>query len=481
MVLAAVTPTAAGKLQARNVDTSLVVWPVNPMVKVFQDDAPPRAIGPAQINLARNEKEPLQLAVRSPVEVRQVSVAVDAPVNVRGDKLLLSQVAVVGYVHIDARSPGGSDGWAGSWPDPLLPRSVFDLALAVTQPVWITVAAPKGAPPGDYAGRARLVSNGMTLKEAPFVVHVWDFDLPDENHLPAMFGVSVGKAWQLPGKGLKETQYQWWRFLAEHRLNPRGVGTWGYPVPAPAFKYEKGRVTADFSQFDAFTSFLFGELKVTRLMGYGFQLIGWATPPPDFFGERPYEGTPPYEGVDRGKFRPEYKRVVQAAMKVFWDHLKEKGWDARFVIELGDEPPLDNPAISAQLKAACNLLHEVDPKIPLYCSTWSHNPEWDGYLDIWGIGHYGGVSPEKIRQLQAAGYHVWFTIDGQDCIDTPYCEFERLIPYYCFKYHVEAYEFWSLAWGRLAQDTYEFRLAAEVAALAQWRRQSGLSGRAHRA
>jgi hypothetical protein len=32
------------------------------------------------------------------------------------------------------------------------------------------------------------------------------------------------------------------------------------------------------------------------------------------------------------------------------------------------------------------------------------------------------------------------------CTDTPYCAVERLLPHYCFKYGVEAYEFWGVAW-----------------------------------
>jgi len=61
--------------------TGLAAWPVNAVVKVFQDDPPPTRQGTAapRITVARNEKEPLQIAVRSPKAVKGVQVVVDPP------------------------------------------------------------------------------------------------------------------------------------------------------------------------------------------------------------------------------------------------------------------------------------------------------------------------------------------------------------------------------------------------------------------
>ncbi len=100
------------------------------------------------------------------------------------------------------------------------------------------------------------------------------------------------------------------------------------------------------------------------------------------------------------------------------------------------------------------MIHQVDPQIPIYASTWRHVPEWDGYLNVWGLGHYGIVAPEKMAELRAAGDRIWFTTDGQMCIDTPYAAVERLLPHYCFHYDVEAYEFWGATW--LTHDPYRY-------------------------
>ena len=98
------------------------------------------------------------------------------------------------------------------------------------------------------------------------------------------------------------------------------------------------------------------------------------------------------------------------------------------------------------MKALCDMIHEVDPAIPIYCSTWKHVAGWDGYLNVWGIGHDGRVPTDLMAKLRAGGARLWFTTDGQMCTDTPYCAVERLLPHYCFRYGAEAYEFWGVAW-----------------------------------
>lgn len=294
VVLAEVTHAVVGKLEARLRNlTDCATWQVNAITKVFQDDVPPREITPARISAARNEKEPLQIAVRSPQAVKQIKVEVDAPVHANGKRLNDVQVNVVGYVPVDhpssyysASSPawhrkyprgaGGCDGWAGMWPDPLLPRSPFDLAANTTQPIWLTVSVPKDAAAGDYRGKVRLVANGATLKEIPFTVHVWDFALPDESHVKAIYDVRISGAWwALPGKTQTQVRQELWRFMAERRVCPDTIR------PEPLFKYENGKVTADFTEFDKAAEYYFNVLKFPHAYTpWHFYLFGWGHPPP---------------------------------------------------------------------------------------------------------------------------------------------------------------------------------------------------------
>ena len=453
------------------------MWQVPSVVKVFPDD-PAGEETVAHIAAAGNEQEVLQLAVRAgrsidDVRVRAELVAV--PEDSKGSesqsgsraKLPSPDIQMVGYVPIDyptsyyqSDAPAWHrliptqrpqcDGWAGLWPDPLLPTDRFDLAANTTQAVWLTFDVPKNAAPGNYLWRVRFESGDRVLAEQDFTVHVWDFSLPDENHVAAIYDVRYGRGGsQFWGKPLSEMYPELVRFLADRRLSPDSI------KPEPKIRYVDGRVEADFTEYDKAAEYYFNELGLPfSYTPWTFYLFGWGHPPKTFFGERPYEGEPPYEDADRSQLRPEYKKAYQACLKVFWDHVKEKGWADRIILYISDEPHDWHAHIGVQMKALCDMIHEVDPAIRIYSSTWKHVPDWDGYLDVWGIGHYGRVAVDKIAELQKAGDRIWFTTDGQMCTDTPYCAVERLLPHYCFKYGAQAYEFWGASW--LTYDPYRY-------------------------
>jgi hypothetical protein len=442
----------------------LRVWPVDAIVKVFPDDPAAAAVRDAAIGCARNEKEPLQLAIRGPRAIKGVRVEVDPPIGPNGAKLDC-KVNVVGYVPIDyptgyyqtrtptwhrktPNAPGQCDGWAGMWPDPLLPRNTFDLAANQTQAVWVTVASSQASPAGDYAGKVRLVRGGQTLAETPFSVHVWDFAIPDESHLTGFYEMGTGPGEALWGMPNDECYKAVVRMLAANRLCPSTI------QKSPKFAYHNGHVTADFTDYDKEAAWYFDELKLPySYMPGEFYMFGWGFPPKAMFGEQPYSGKPPFDDVDRSKLRPEYKKVFQECLRLYWDHVKAKGWDKKLVVYISDEPFYTKEPIRKQMRALCEMIHEVSPEIPIYSSTWNHVPDWNGQL-LWGFGHYGCVPAKVIAERKAAGERIRFTTDGQMCLDTPVCAVERLLPHYCFKYGVEAYEFWGAAW--LTNDPYKF-------------------------
>ncbi len=453
--------------------SQLAMWQVPAVEKVFPDDPAPanslsgnQAAAEVDVALARNERETLQLAVRSGRAIEGVRLEVDAPVGPGGAKLDRFEVNVVGYVPVDhptsyyhsktppwhrkfPKSQPRCDGWPGMWPDPLLPSDTFTLAPNATQAVWVTFATDKDTPSGDYRGRVRFVGPDGPLAEVPVKVHVWDFALPDKNHLKAIYDVRLGPGNALWGAGIDDVYPRMIRFMRERRLCPDKLHA------MPKLRYVDGQVEADFTEFDQAAEVYFNELGFPHsYMPWNFYLFGWAHPPAARLGIAPYEGEYPYEDVDRTKLRPKFKQAYQACLKAFWDHVKAKGWQDKFILYISDEPHFWHEHIIGQMKALCEMIHEVDPAIPIYSSTWSHVPEWDGSLDVWGIGHYGRVPVEQIEKLKAAGDTVWFTTDGQMCLDTPYCATERLLPYYCFKYGAEAYEFWGIGW--LTYDPFRY-------------------------
>jgi hypothetical protein len=466
VLLLEVEEAKIGNLEGRTDIKELTIWQVPAIVKVFKEDVPPRKISPFKISMARNEREPLQIAIRSPRAIGKVRIQVVPPTNKKGEKLGQFTINVVGYVPID--HPSGyyssttppwhrkfptytpqADGWTGWWPDPLLQSEELELKANETQPIWIIFKSPKNISPGDYQGKIKLLAGGKVLKEIPFTVHIWNFTLPDEIHCGAIYPCGIDDRYVLPGKTREETRLLFWAFMAERHLCP------GFVMPEPILRYENGKVSADFKEFDKSAEYYFNELKMPyAFTPWYFYLFGWGFPPSERWGEKPYAGNYPYEGVDRGKLREEYKKAYQACLRVFWQHLKEKGWDKKFVLYISDEPHDWHPEILQQMKALCDMIHEVDPSIPIYASTWHHQPQWDGYINVWGIGPSGDVPPDKMEEIRRKKARLWFTTDGHMCIDTPYCAIERLLPHLCFHYGVEAYEFWAIDW--LTYNPFEF-------------------------
>lgn len=450
----------------------LVIWQENPIVKVFPDDLPDEGADLLSLSAARNEVEPLQLVFRSPTEYKQLDIRITPPTDTDGNQLNDIEIGVVGYVPINCPSNYyrdfetkfwqtkmpfgtiGSDGWTGWWPDPILPVHTFDLPSNYTKAAWIEIAVPQNAVPGDYKGNVSLLHQGKVVKEIPLEMQVFNFVLPEASSLSATYDVRFNNE-ELFGRKTTEQEKieEIWKFMKRHRMSPETIR------PQPEFTVKDGELSVDFTEFDKAGAYYFDELKIQATYApWVFYLCGWGHPPEEKFGEKPYPGEPPYQDVDRSKLRPEFVKLYQSALRQYWEHMKEMGWADRVVMYISDEPHADHE-IELQMKALCNMIHEVDPDIPIYVSTWWYRPEFEGYIDIWGISHRGGgwghpVPVEHLEQIRKNGGEIFFTTDGQNCTDTPYLGFERLISYFCFKYGAREYEFWATSWHTL--DPYNY-------------------------
>ncbi|MBT4814239.1 MAG: DUF4091 domain-containing protein [Lentisphaerae bacterium] len=468
VLVAEILDATPGQLESKqDAGRLLVAWPVHPVIKVFREDFPPQQPPALAVQMARNEQEPLQIALRGSQPITAARIEVDAPSTPSGSRLPTPEIGVVGYVPIDhktsyyrsetpvwhrkmPRGGGSCDGWAGWWPDPILPTSTVDLVPGQTQPIWLTFKTTADAKPGVYRGAVRVLAEGKSIASLPYTVTVWDFALPDTHSLAAIYDVRAsGGWWAEDGMSGKQLRERMMRFLAQKKLCADRVRT------QPVFKREGNRIVADFTAYDESMTLFFDELKFPKGYTPGFfYIFGWAHLPKKCLGEAPYEGEYPYEGVDRSKLRPEYKRAYQECLRQYWDHMKAKGWADKLVLYISDEPHFRHEEVRAQMKAVCDMIHEVDESIPIYSSTWRHCPEWNGYLDVWGVGSYGCFPVEEFEARKADGDRIWYTTDGQMCTDTPYCAIERLLPHYCFKYDVEAYEFWGVDW--LTYNPFDF-------------------------
>jgi len=458
LVVAAFVPVCPGKPENRRLPDSretLAVASVEPIVKVFRE-TPVRDEKAFRLALARNETEPLQLAVRSPRALDDLSLSVETPAGLSAD------VGWVGFVPVDYPSAyyhavkakwelkhptaaPGTDGWSGWWPDPIAPECHGSVKANETQPVWVNFKTTAETKPGDYDVRLVWKACGQTVRTDTCRVRVWNFVLPAVAETPAIYDLRLGRShWDADLKGLSESERRelFWRFFSEKRICPDTLGG------SVAFsRGADGRLTADFAEYDRLAERYFGTYRFPHsYMPREFYCFGWGMPPRPFMGEAPYEGKWPYENVNRAELRPAFRQAYQEALRLYWEHVNEKGWADRLVLYISDEPHFTVKAVERQMVALCEMIHEVSPAIRIYSSTWRHCPSWNGSLDVWGVGHYGCFPVEVMRELARAGKHVWFTTDGQLCLDTPYCAAERMFPHYCAAYQAEAYEFWGATW-----------------------------------
>jgi hypothetical protein len=421
-------------------------WLVNPVVKVFPNDLPRSAPSRIELAAARNEYEPVQLVLRAADALEQIAVTVRPPQHKSGAALDNITINRVGYVPVDhptnyyrSKSPTwyrkrpprgrtGCDGWAGQWPDPLPPCTPFDLEPGTNQPIWITLRVPEDAPAGPYQGRVTIQPKNAPALELPLAVRVWDFALPPRPSLKVVYDMRERYCFMFGGASGTRDQVldRWHRFLAERRISP-GL------LPSPKFRYQDGEVTMEAADFDRHASVCLDELDASIIYSPWFlYAFGWAREPRHIFGLEP--------------FTEEYTSAYQQCLSLYTAHLRKKGWYDRMILYVSDEPHFYREGITEQMIKVCQMIREVEPDIPIYSSTWRHVPEWHGHINLWGAGHYGCFPVETLRGRQKAGDQILFTTDGQQCLDTPYCAVERLLPWYCWKYDAIGYEFWGVNW-----------------------------------
>lgn len=425
----------------------VAVWQENPIRKVFRDSCKTTQKQPFSIEMARNESEGLQLAFRSNLPLAKLTLTATAPLCETGSVLTKPEIGVIGYVPVDSvstyykfklkpwESPVPDGNTAGmEFPDPIIQGNQFSLEPLKTQCLWLGFETEADTPPGLYRGTIELRSEGHVLIRHPYEVLVRDIELGKSPQLPAVFDIRSGSRPDLRGYSVQELL----RFMARKKICPDRV-------PAePIFKLENGKVTADFTEYDRMAELYFNELKMPfSYFPAFFSGFGWGNVPDEKFGIHALDGGPYYENIDRSKLRPEYKSVYQQALRLYWKHVKTKGWADRLTVFISDEP---YPEVSSQLGALCDMIHEVSPDIRIYSSTWWYKPELDGRLDYWGAGIHGSIPADILRSIKAEKGRFFFTTDGHLCLDTEYTATERMLPLFCWKYGAELYEFWGFDW-----------------------------------
>ncbi len=442
-------------------DKELSAWQINSVVKVFPFYAPPRESTTAEISLAKNEVENLQLAVRSNKNMSDVGIAVSDAISAEGAKLKVSQVAVAGYVAIDSKSNYNNftflkfhelcvppSSMLEYYPDPIIPQNKIDLKKNKTESVWLTFSADENTKAGLYKGEVEFKRDGKIVEKIPYSVRVFDFAIPKETHLMAIFdkrseGSNGGWRPKKVEKGVFDKFYDrttLQRFMATKRSTVDSN-------ERLEFKLKDGKYSVDFTEFDEFCKMTFDELGLPMMYLKVTAGQAFALPIRGVDGEPPYEGKWPYsETKDFSKLRPEYLKNLQGRFKLVYDHIREKGWQDKFILFMSDEPYYWKKEISDMLNAFFGAIHQAAPEALIYTSTWGYAEPLEKQVDVWGLSMSAAATAGEIVKIDAQKQKKVFTTDGNYCIDTPYNAQERMMAAFCYAGGFLGYEYWGVDW-----------------------------------
>lgn len=342
---------------------SFAAVPVTSLVKVFPDGQPPLSATEARIEACRNEWEAFQIAL-VPLTEEPVSLTTQAG-DLTGPSTAIPaehvQVRLVGNVPAaDHLTPGAEK---RLWPDILTPgltgAEPLELHPGETRVLWVSVAVPADAVPGEYTGAIRLADEAGFGAEVPVRLFVHHPVLPS----PGEYHVSVG-FWQAPQRIAQQYGLELWStahweklrgYLTDLALHgqklatvTRGMVEWRMDENGqPLFLYT---VLDRYIELCREVGIDEGIEYYSMYNGAGDTTLSWA----DAAGDAHSETANP--GDER------FDALWAAFLADFAQHLEAKGWLENAFICPTDEPR-DGPSLpTLQRFARCaELVHAAHP------------------------------------------------------------------------------------------------------------------------
>lgn len=182
------SPEAGGyfhQISGASADT-LLIWNAPITEKILPSQTTPQHSKPLIIAAARNEFEPLQLVIRSPIN-QSLAVSISDLIHSNGySKIPASQVQLFRVDYLELTQLTDFYGQTGASPDPLYPVTLAEkikFPANKNQPLWFRIKVPINATAGIYTGQ-------ITIGDAkiPFSLQVWGMTLPSISPLSTYFG-----------------------------------------------------------------------------------------------------------------------------------------------------------------------------------------------------------------------------------------------------------------------------------------------------
>jgi len=385
---------------------SLRAWPVDPHAKVFRDTQP-GAAGAIKLRAARNEYEPGQFAIRSDERIQGLRVELSPLRHAAGGSAIGPKnlrCNFVGFIPIKKNTPVSEAIQVRKAPcdvpDPLLESRSMDLGPNATQPVWITVFVPKDAPAGQYRGEATVIA-GQARATIPIELTVDPFTLPDQRHV-------LVTNWFTSGNIAKAHRVEPWseafwtvlaryaQDMAAHRQNV-ALAPWDL---IDVVREADRRLAFNYKRFDRFVEVFqrAGVADGIEITHVGGGSTGWGTDI-RFSPVHAYDrktGKSLALGPEEGLF------PLLAALE---KHLDERGWLAKAMIHIADEPCLLN---LPSWKKASALVHKAAPRLRRIEAV--EMSDCAGALEVWvpKLSHFDRW--RTAYEAQRSGNEFWYYI-----------------------------------------------------------------------
>ena len=383
-----------------------VLWGSDCLTKVMPDAVPADGVPYLSVSGARGEIVSAQAVYSPGKSIRQATCSVTNLEQVSGTGVIpASSISLqwVRYIDISRNTGGIPDDELvakapGTIPDPfwegrtilveygtktILGDSVF--IEKKSQPLWVEIEIPRNAPAGDYRGILSVESEEHNLPLPiilPIILHVWDFEVPEERHL------SVINWWTFPGmgfEGIKEGTPEYYRLLGQFAafvVAHRQTDVWARFSMIKESGDANSGYTYDTSELERYVETVFDagirQIHMHTLGGKSEYILdpkGIVTPIEENFRRLP----------------------------ALLDMIKRRGWEGRFLAALTDEPFIHHEISFAEL---VERIHREAPGIRIVEAL---EAEYLGKLDVYvpKLSHLNMWYP-RFDQVRHEGSELWY-------------------------------------------------------------------------
>ena len=364
------------------------VWVCDSLVKVFWDaKKPQRASRKIDLTCARNEKEDAQIVVKSkkPIESLRVElsdVKRSGGGGIPSDRLSAQFVWCVPVLENTRDNGNGKHTIRkapGFFPDALLAVPEVGVPAGRSQAIWITVAVPEEARKGTYNGKIKVIADGEEV-EVPLTLRVLPFALPVDPTLFLTNWLSLDSLEHF--YRVDRFSEGWWGLLDKVAANMAGHRQNVILTPIQelvALHQTEIGYRCDFTRLDRWIE-TFDRHGVAKLIEAGHLASRSGDWNSEFaFLELTVHGDngAPHRLPRVPVSDEERQYLLRIFLTQLYEHLDEKGWAARLVVHLADEPTQANAESYCQLaefvKSVLPTVHRIDAVM---------NEGLDGAVDI---------------------------------------------------------------------------------------------------